>query len=129
MPNGTAIFKMGLDKSFVYLYCNILRNEWPYFKTSDSFSFFISPRLSSSPRYSFVLPREARTARDSRFISVSSEFSKELLSGFFSNYSVGFDIFIRFFKNLYSLNINSKKKDSAFFKMLKIIFNVIKHNP
>ena len=30
MLNGTAIFKMGLDKSFVYLYCNILRNEWPY---------------------------------------------------------------------------------------------------
>ena len=30
MPNGSAIFKMVLDKSFVYLYCNILRNEWPY---------------------------------------------------------------------------------------------------
>ena len=30
MQNGAAIFKMGLDKNFVYLYCNILRNDWPY---------------------------------------------------------------------------------------------------
>ena len=62
-------------------------------KTSASFSLFISPRLSSSPRYSFVLPREARIARDSRFISVSlsfsSEFSTELLSVFFLNILLG----------------------------------------
>ena len=68
-----------------------------------------------------MLPREARIARDLRFISVSSEFGTKLLSVFFLNVLLGLTFLYRFY-------INSKK-DSAILKMLKIIFNVIKHNP